>query len=314
MDLQRRAWQDSSAAAAGAAPATVGRTLASPGQPMDGVTRREMESRLGHDFAAVRVHADAAAGESALAVGASAYTVGRHVAFAPGSYQPTTARGRQLLAHELTHVVQQEGMRRPQPGAVRMSGPDSARERHAEAAGRHAVPGGSGQDSAMPAPAGAAQRDPSPDARLNLTIDERGRIDLTLSGPDVTVIPKPTLGVRRLPGGNYDLLFGSGGKTVAATEVPEVLRGLVGAGRPAGTPVPLKLRIPECPALQAASGTRLMTFDEYRVARMISGELLPMTRTLYEILIERCRSGEAKPAPAPLPVTPLESAPHTAPP
>jgi hypothetical protein len=66
-----------------------------------------MEARFGHDFSRVRVHADALAAESADAVHSLAYTVGSSIAFAKGRYQPGTASGQRLLAHELAHVVQQ---------------------------------------------------------------------------------------------------------------------------------------------------------------------------------------------------------------
>jgi hypothetical protein len=66
-----------------------------------------MESRLGHDFSRVRVHTDAQAAESATAVNSLAYTVGRNVVFGAGQYRPDTAAGKRLLAHELTHVLQQ---------------------------------------------------------------------------------------------------------------------------------------------------------------------------------------------------------------
>jgi hypothetical protein len=66
-----------------------------------------MEPRFGHDFSGVKVHIDARAAESARAVNALAYTVGRHVVFDKDQYQPETRGGQRLLAHELTHVVQQ---------------------------------------------------------------------------------------------------------------------------------------------------------------------------------------------------------------
>lgn len=68
-----------------------------------------MEPRFGHDFSSVRIHSDAIAAESATAVNALAYTVGRDIVFAADRYAPATAAGRRLLAHELTHVVQQGG-------------------------------------------------------------------------------------------------------------------------------------------------------------------------------------------------------------
>jgi len=68
-----------------------------------------MEPRFGHDFSQVRVHTNAKVAESARAVNALAYTVGRDVVFGVGQYAPTTSAGQRLLAHELTHVVQQQG-------------------------------------------------------------------------------------------------------------------------------------------------------------------------------------------------------------
>ena len=89
------------------APPIVHEVLRSPGRPLHPGLRSEMEARFGHDFARVRVHTDARADESARAVGALAYTVGRDIVFTGGGYVPGSQRGRGLLAHELTHVVQQ---------------------------------------------------------------------------------------------------------------------------------------------------------------------------------------------------------------
>ncbi|HET8631526.1 MAG TPA: DUF4157 domain-containing protein [Thermomicrobiales bacterium] len=81
--------------------------LRAPGRPLDAATRSFMEPRFGHDFSGVRVHTDARAAESARAVGALAYTVGRDLVFGAGQYVPGSRSGQRLLAHELTHVVQQ---------------------------------------------------------------------------------------------------------------------------------------------------------------------------------------------------------------
>lgn len=94
-------------------PSVVHQTLRAPGQPLDEGTRADLKARFDHDFGDVRVHADAQAAESARAVGAKAYTVGSHVVFGPGRYQPETAPGRQLIAHEAAHVVQQSRSRTP---------------------------------------------------------------------------------------------------------------------------------------------------------------------------------------------------------
>jgi Domain of unknown function (DUF4157) len=90
-------------------PPLVSQVLISPGQAIDNRTRAMMAWRFGQDLGRVRIHADAQAGESARLLQSEAYTVGRDIAFAPGKYQPETIAGRQLLAHELTHVVQQRG-------------------------------------------------------------------------------------------------------------------------------------------------------------------------------------------------------------
>jgi hypothetical protein len=102
--LQRQASSD---AAIDTAPPVVHDVLQATGQPLDAETRAFMEARFGHDFGQVRVHTDARAAESARAVNAAAYTVGRDIVFAPGHFAPGTQAGRHLLAHELTHVVQQ---------------------------------------------------------------------------------------------------------------------------------------------------------------------------------------------------------------
>lgn len=75
--------------------------------------RQFFESRFNHNFADVRVYADRAANKSALGLQARAYTVGNHISFAPGEYRPGTMEGRHLLAHELSHVIQQRSMSRP---------------------------------------------------------------------------------------------------------------------------------------------------------------------------------------------------------
>lgn len=80
------------------------------GKSIDHNTKRDMEERFGYDFSLVRVHTDEKAAKSAEMLSASAYTVGKHIVFGKGQYQASTLAGRRLLAHELTHVVQQSGL------------------------------------------------------------------------------------------------------------------------------------------------------------------------------------------------------------
>lgn len=84
-------------------PVSRGVSSDSAGQAMPEALQTKMESSLGADFSAVRIHE----GSSAQAIGALAYTQGTNVHFAPGQYQPDSTRGQELLGHELAHVVQQ---------------------------------------------------------------------------------------------------------------------------------------------------------------------------------------------------------------
>jgi hypothetical protein len=88
-------------------PPTVHEVLRSPGQPLEGTDRAAMESRFGYDFSQVRVHTGGPAASSARSLDALAYTLGSNIVFGQGRYAPATEAGRRLLAHELTHVIQQ---------------------------------------------------------------------------------------------------------------------------------------------------------------------------------------------------------------
>ena len=112
-------------------PSVVHDVLSSSGQPLDTQTRSFMEPRFSHDFSQVRVHTDERAAESARSVNALAYTVGQDLVFGQGHYDPRTSEGKQLLAHELTHVVQQNSSIAVE-GAV--EGSTSPLEREADAA------------------------------------------------------------------------------------------------------------------------------------------------------------------------------------
>ena len=105
------------------------------GAPLEGATRSEMESRLGHDFTDVRIHTGPKADESARAINAQAYTVGNDVVFQTGKFSPETPGGMHTLAHELTHVAQQRRgpvAGSPAPGGIRLSDPSDVFEQAAE--------------------------------------------------------------------------------------------------------------------------------------------------------------------------------------
>ncbi len=105
--------------------------LDQPGEPLDPETRQKMETRFGHDFSQVRIHADASAEKAAKEVKANAFTVGSQIVFKAGKYAPGTDRGATLLAHELTHVAQQAPHAPVDFAALRLTRPDSAEERQA---------------------------------------------------------------------------------------------------------------------------------------------------------------------------------------
>jgi hypothetical protein len=88
-------------------PSSVNKAINSGGHPLDRSTKDFMEHRFGYDFANVQIHNDPLANQSSQEINALAYTQGNHVIFAPGQYQPDTNAGKRLLAHELTHVIQQ---------------------------------------------------------------------------------------------------------------------------------------------------------------------------------------------------------------
>lgn len=107
--LRVQRYSNTAAADPVSAPPSVDRTLASSGQPLSPTLRQDMEQRFGHDFSRVRVHSGAYASQSAAEINANAYTVGHDIVFGAGRFRPGTQEGKRLLAHELTHVVQQRG-------------------------------------------------------------------------------------------------------------------------------------------------------------------------------------------------------------
>jgi len=140
-------------------PASVYDVLRSRGDALDAGERAFFEPRFGHDFGRVRVHADATAADSASAVNASAYTVGHHVVFGRGRYQPNLSSGRELLAHELAHVVQQRGASIPATG-LQMGSTSSSLEASADNAASQALSG----QGRVPATPGGPMLARKPDA------------------------------------------------------------------------------------------------------------------------------------------------------
>ncbi len=114
------------------APQIVHDVLRSSGQPLDAGARDVMESRFGHDFSRVRVHTDTQADRSARAVSAEAFTVSDHIVFRSGNYAPASTAGKKLLAHELTHTLQQQGTAQTTGSNLTIADVGNALEKQAE--------------------------------------------------------------------------------------------------------------------------------------------------------------------------------------
>ncbi|HEV3184330.1 MAG TPA: DUF4157 domain-containing protein, partial [Xanthobacteraceae bacterium] len=135
------------------APPIVHDVLRQPGDPLDRRSRALMEPRFGRSFGDVRIHTDARAAASARATSALAYTVGHHIVFDSGRFDPRSMNGQRLLAHELTHVVQQSGAAPSLQRETIIGSPGEEAEAEAEAAADRVVAGGRAHVSASAASA-----------------------------------------------------------------------------------------------------------------------------------------------------------------
>ncbi|GAB3017442.1 eCIS core domain-containing protein [Natronobiforma cellulositropha] len=127
-----------------ATPDVVRRVISQPGRPLEGAVRDEMEQRMGDSFSDVQLHTGPEAAKAASALEARAFTTGNHVVFNRGEYDPGSAEGKYLLAHELAHVRQQTGGQismLPQEGSSLVIDPDPELEREADEVARKALEG-----------------------------------------------------------------------------------------------------------------------------------------------------------------------------
>jgi hypothetical protein len=153
----------------------------SPGHPLDDAAREFMEQSFGVDFSGVRLHTDAAAGRSADAFNAKAYTVGPDIVFGDGQYSPDSSEGQRLIAHELTHVVQQQSGpvagTLAADGSLSISDPEDSFEQAADAQAERVL--GSGTSEAKQSPSQAAtgvsvQRDDNADDDVDQVVGAAG--------------------------------------------------------------------------------------------------------------------------------------------
>jgi len=172
------------------------------GEPLPQETRETMEARFGADFSDVRIHADQTAAESAAALDASAYTSGRDIYFAPGKYAPGKTEGTRLLAHELTHVVQQSGGSQ----APMEDGLKTDAESEAVRASNRAVAGGPVNLALSALPAGGVARSPTDwrkdvaDAKTAKDADAMAKLVETA----LAAIKKKVIVAKTSPGSNID--------------------------------------------------------------------------------------------------------------
>lgn len=126
-------------------PESVRRVLSSAGQSLDADVQRAMEDRMGDSFGDVQIHTGSRAAAACDDINARAFTVGSHIAFNSGEYDPESAEGQHVLAHELAHVRQQTGgavSMLPQDDVELEIDPDPALEREAEETAQRVMAGG----------------------------------------------------------------------------------------------------------------------------------------------------------------------------
>ncbi|TYT23823.1 DUF4157 domain-containing protein [Luteimonas viscosa] len=163
--LQRKAHADGMPARA-----TSPAAFETGGSPLSHALRARLEPRFGTDFSAVRIHDDAASHRAARELHANAFTWGQHIHFGASRYRPDSSAGLHLLAHELTHTVQQRGSAPvAATDAIEVDAADTPLEREADAAADAVMAG----RTAMPRPttlaSGLVQRDAIPgDAEIDL--------------------------------------------------------------------------------------------------------------------------------------------------
>jgi hypothetical protein len=216
MTLQRHA---SGAVTPAIAPPIVHNVLGSPGQPLDQATRAFMEPRFGQDFSRVRVHSDAEAAESAQSVNALAYTVGNKIVFGSNRYSSSTKAGRELLAHELVHTVQQNSPTSSTSDSVTVTSPTDHSEQEADRAATSVLHGDRpqiarwGTQVARQASDAPPTTSPSPDASKT----DASKTDASKKEPPKRPDQQGELGIKRSGFGVFDTELD---RTLAAQKQP----------------------------------------------------------------------------------------------
>jgi hypothetical protein len=222
------------------------RALSGGGVPLAGAVRSQMETAFGHDFGDVRIHTGTDAARASAALSASAFAVGSHVFFGEGQYQPGSGQGMQLLAHELTHVVQSHEGRIVGHG---VSSPSDATEREAyrnekiwrDAEGMYSDSGGKRSAPTSPSLSARFARSADP----NATAPAQPQVPAE-SGPLTSPDVLPSAPMTSVPSGN----------TSAPGVSPTSTRNFEGSGAPSFTPTSTGggMSLGGGPALSTGSG------------------------------------------------------------
>jgi hypothetical protein len=222
---------------------SVSDALQGAGRPLADDVRKPLEDRFGHDFSQVRIHADARAADSARTLRADAFTVGQHIAFRAGKYAPYTSAGRELLAHELTHSVQQRSAPTLEANAAPYGdfvGTEAA-EFEADQTARRVTAGRAAHVS-VASPVGIALKDENPADRSywfqsrppekpttvsGIEITPKGQVFLD---PHITTLKSDELGTFQIQFAGLDTDFQSGKPTAefaaAENKVIEAIAGV----------------------------------------------------------------------------------------
>jgi hypothetical protein len=261
-----------------------------------------MQRRLGHDFRHVRIHTDEGAARAAVAIGARAFTVGRHIAFAQGEFHPQLSEGRRVLAHELAHVMgagrDLDDAKQQDRSTVTVSPRNSVSEHDASAraaAAANDVPAGGPSRSAALSTSGTAdsiQRLPisGQDQRLDAYLDERGRLEIVPSGPMGAGRAEPAFELRPAEAGATVVGPGRHGpeRRLGPDELPGQLRSPLREAARGMAPAQQVFRVPGCAELSVPGAARFLTFDEYSSGLRSDPGMLPLPRALFEITVARC--------------------------
>lgn len=291
--------------------------LKSPGQPLGISAKSFFEPKFGYDFGKVRVHTDARAAESARALNARAYATGQNIVFGSGQYDTETTEGKHLLAHELTHVIQQSHRLVTASHILNETG-DRFEKSADEAADRLVAQNGSKEQimSFKGAPPGAliqrqigASEDPKIQGMLTIIVEpESGRAELRASGPeDAPVVGSPTIGIRRDQRGQYHFLFGGKDKIISIGEIPSTLQSAVSRGASAGGPtLRMGFRIPSCREMIGSYSGQYMSYEGFKASRGLNNEIIQISRPFYEAIVEVCKQKSAPKLQLNVPMIPAE--------